>query len=206
MKIKDIYNNLENIIKILKKIKIKNILILIMLLLFNTYAWFIYATKIATDITAHVSSWNIEFVTGQEEIATEMLIEVGRIYPGMEKFEKIIEVHNRGETKATLEYEIEEIRIMGETLKIEDEESQEEIIQKLSLEYPFKININKVGTILDENNATGKFIVDVEWEFESGEDEKDTMWGNKAYEFYSLNPNESSIEIKINLMAMQIAE
>ena len=53
---------MQKLIKIMKKIKIKNILILILLLLFNTYAWFIYTTKVSTDLTAHVSAWNVDFV------------------------------------------------------------------------------------------------------------------------------------------------
>ena len=101
---------MEKIVKILKKIKIKNLLILIFLLIFNTYAWFIYATRVSTNLTAHVSSWNIEFVSGTGEITTNLLIEVDRIYPGMDKFEKSVEVHNKGETAAVLEYEIESLR------------------------------------------------------------------------------------------------
>ena len=53
---------MSKFIKILKKIKIRNIIILIVLLMFNTYAWFIYTTKVSTDLTAHVSAWNVDFV------------------------------------------------------------------------------------------------------------------------------------------------
>ena len=53
---------MNKFIKILKKIKIRNIIILIVLLMFNTYAWFIYATKVSMNLSVHVSSLNVEFV------------------------------------------------------------------------------------------------------------------------------------------------
>lgn len=199
---------MQKIIRILKKVKIKNMLILILLLLFNTYAWFIYATRVATDITAHVSSWNVEFVGKEGEITTNLDITIGRIYPGMDKFEHIIEVHNKGETKAVLDYEIEEVQILGDAIIVNESEGMttQDVIEKLKTEYPFKINIEKVDDVLSEGNGNGRFIISLEWEFESGDDEADTNWGNKAYEFYSLNPGQNSIEINITLMATQKAE
>lgn len=53
---------LKKINKIIKKIKLKNLISLICIFAFNTYAWFIYTTKVSTDLTAHVSAWNVDFV------------------------------------------------------------------------------------------------------------------------------------------------
>ena len=64
---------MEKIVKIIKKVKIRNIIILILLIMFNTYAWFIYATKVATDISVHIASWNVEFATGADETTTNIL-------------------------------------------------------------------------------------------------------------------------------------
>ena len=83
---------MKMIVKILKKIKIRNILILILLLIFNTYAWFVYATKVSSSMSVHVSSWNVEFSIGEDETVTNILIEVERVYPGMETFEKKVSV------------------------------------------------------------------------------------------------------------------
>ena len=199
---------MQKFIRILKKVKIKNMLILILLLMFNTYAWFIYATRVNTDVTAHVSSWNVEFKVGEEVVTTNLLITIGRIYPGMERFEKVVEAHNNGETKATLEYEIQEFTVMGETFTVDEENgpTTQDIVNKMNTEYPFKIQIEKDDTLLSEGTGSGKFTISLDWEFESGDDETDTTWGNKAYEFYSLNPGENSIEIKMTLMATQKAE
>ena len=135
---------MSKFLQIIKKIKIRNILILIILLSFNTYAWFIYATRVSTGITARVSSWNVEFQTGTGEVITNMLIEVDRIYPGMETFEKIVEVHNKGETKAALTYQLERLKIMDETFDVgEDGLTSEQLEEKITTEYPFKIIIVK---------------------------------------------------------------
>ena len=54
-----------------------------------------------------------------------------------------------------------------------------------------------------EGNGNGSFKITVEWPFESGNDENDTLWGNKAYEYYSVNPNEQSIALNLTLIATQ---
>lgn len=202
---------MHKLIKIMKKVKIKNMLILILLLLFNAYAWFIYATRVDTEITAHVSSWNVEFIGAEGEITTNLNIEIGRIYPGMEddkKFQKIVEVHNKGETKAQLGFEIESLSIMGEEITVNevDGPTTQDIVNKINTEYPFKISINVDDTQLQDGTGNGRFTISLEWPFESGNDENDTYWGNKAYEYFSLHPDDSSIKIKMVLTASQKAE
>lgn len=196
---------MEKIVRILKKIKIKNIIILILLLIFNTYAWFIYATKASSSIDVHISSWNVEFTVGEDETVTNILIEVERVYPGMETFEKNISVRNRGEIKAQLDYDIISLKIMDESYTIGENMTSEELENKMKTDYPFKINVIKDDTELRAGTGEGLFSVTVEWPFESGDDELDTLWGNKAYEYYSLNPGEKSIEIEVKLTAKQIA-
>ena len=199
---------MQTFIKIIKKVKIKNMIILILLLIFNAYAWFIYATRVSTDITAHVSSWNVEFVGADGEITTNLLVSIGKIYPGMDRFEKIVEVHNKGETPAMLDYEIKELKVMDETFIVDEENgpTTQDINNKIDTEYPFKINIEKDDKLLSEGTGNGKFIISLDWNFESGDDEADTLWGNKAYEFYESYPDENSIEIKLTLIATQVTD
>ncbi len=200
-----IKRTMNKIIKILKKIKLRNLIILFVLLIVNTFAWFIYATRVSLNISVHVSSWNVEFVSGEEEITTNIEIVLDRIYPGMEDFERVIEVHNKGETPAILTYEIKSLQIMDETFEVSEETgiTSEEIKNKIETEYPFKINISVGnGSIIDENQQ-GNFKININWPFESGNDELDTYWGNKAYEYYSLNPGSQCIMIKVELIATQ---
>lgn len=102
------------IFKIVKKVKLKMVLLLIVLLSFNSYAWFIYATKVSSGISAHITSWNVSFRAGEDEITTNVVFEVDKIYPGMETQIKKLTALNTGEMKAVLSYEIKKIRILDE--------------------------------------------------------------------------------------------
>lgn len=195
---------MEKLVKIIKKIKIKNIVILILLLIFNTYAWFIYATRVSSSLSVHVSSWNVEFSVGEDETVTNIKVEVERVHPGMETYERNITVRNNGEIKAKLEYEMISLKVMNEYYKIGENITSEELENKINTEYPFKINLIKDDEQLKAGTGTGLFQVTVEWPFESGNDELDTEWGNKAYEYYAVNPEAKSIEIEIKLIAEQI--
>ena len=146
-----------------------------------------------------------EFVTGTGDITTNIEIVVDRIYPGMETFEKTIEVHNKGETEAALSYEIESLKIMDQTFEVSEESglTTQDIENKIKSEYPFKINIEKSSDELAEGTKDGYFKITVEWPVDSGDDEKDTIWGNKAYEYYALNPGEKCIDLKLKLIATQ---
>lgn len=197
---------MEKIVRILKKIQIKNIIILILLLIFNAYAWFIYATKASSSIDVHISSWNVEFTVGDDESSTNIIIDVDRVYPGMEKFEKNITVRNKGEIKAELDYTIVSITVLGEKFEIRENVTSDELEEKMKTEYPFKINVYKDDTELVQGIGPGIFSVTVEWPFESGDDELDTLWGNKAYEYYSTDINKKSIEIEAKLTAKQITK
>ena len=194
---------MSKIIKMIKKIKIRNLIILIFLLIFNSYAWFIFSTKASVGLTAHVSAWKVNFMENGME-TTDIIINVDRIFPGMMPFEKEIEVENLGEVDATLEYQIESLRIMEQEFIIGQDLTLQELEEKIQKEYPFKINvlIEDFGTI-QTNPTVGKYKIQVEWPFDSGNDELDTFWGNKASDYYQLNEGNNSIEIKIKLIAKQ---
>ena len=156
---------MELLVKILKKIKIKNIIILILLLIFNTYAWFIYATRVSSEISVHISSWNVEFTVGEDETTTNVVIAVDRIYPGMENAEKTVTVKNKGEIKAELDYQIMSLKVLDEYYKVGENITAEGLTNKINTEYPFKINITKDDMLLSEGTGNGKFSVTVEWPF-----------------------------------------
>lgn len=196
---------MHKVLKIMKKIKIRNLIILILLLVFNAYAWFVYTTRVSLDLSAHVSSWDVQFVAKDGGVSSDMIIKVEKVYPGMEDFEKIIEVQNRGEVNVELSYEIESVRIMDETIEKNDETgvTSESIEEKLKNDYPFKINIVKDDSNLITGSGNGSFKITVVWPYESGDDEADTNWGRKAYEYYENNPDKECIELKLVLKATQ---
>lgn len=196
---------MEKLVKILKKIKIKNIVILILLIVFNVYAWFIYATEVSSEITVHISSWNVQFSVGEDETVTNVVIAVDRIYPGMETAEKNVTVINKGEIKAELDYRIKSLKVLDEFYQVGENITQEELLNKINTEYPFKINVIKEDAQLLAGTGGGSFCVTVEWPFESGNDKLDTQWGNKAYDYYLENADDKSVEIEITLIAQQIS-
>ena len=155
--------------------------------------------------SAHVSSWDVQFVAKDGGVSSDMIIKVEKVYPGMEDFEKIIEVQNRGEVNVELSYEIESVRIMDETIEKNDETgvTSESIEEKLKKDYPFKINIVKDDSNLITGSGNGSFKITVVWPYESGDDEADTNWGRKAYEYYENNPDKECIELKLVLKATQ---
>ena len=195
---------MKKLFKIIKKIKLRHLIILLFLLMFNTYAWFIYTTKVNTTIDAHVSSWNVEFISKEGGVESNLLVSVDKIYPGMTPFEYDVNVKNEGEMKAKLDYEIRTIRIMDDNYIVSDTLSSQEIENQIKQKYPFKINIISNDSKMDPKGGTGNFKIIVSWDYESGDDSKDTEYGNKAYQFYKDNPDEKSIEMNLILKAVQV--
>lgn len=187
-----------------KYIKLKTLIILVVLLAFNSYAWFIFATRVSTGMTAHVTSWDVTFMVGDEGV-TNMEIDVGKIYPGMETFKKEVTAKNQGEANADLRYQYQSLTILGETYTVGENCTQEELANKIQNDFPFKINIQIDKSHLESGeNGYGTFTITVEWPYESGDDEKDTYWGQKAYEFYKQNPDATSMHLQLLLIATQV--
>ena len=188
--------------KIIKYINPKTMIILILLLVFNAYAWFIYATRALLDLTTHVAAWEINFDAGEHETTTGVVIEIDRIYPGMEDYVKEINVYNRGELLANLDYKITSINILGDTYEVGENYTSEDL-QNILDSYPFKITIETTSDQIAAENGEGKFIIKVIWPFESGDDEADTYWGNRSAEFQKNNPQEKGLKVSFELTATQ---
>ena len=47
--------------KILKKVRLKTLFLLAITLASNSFAWFIYTTKVSSNISAKVREWNVTF-------------------------------------------------------------------------------------------------------------------------------------------------
>lgn len=186
-----------------KYIKLHTLIVLIVLLAFNSYAWFIFATKVSGGLSAHVTSWDVTFQVGDEEDVTSVVIDVSQIYPGMETYEKTVIVKNVGETIADIYYEFKEFTIFGDTYKVGDGYTQEELDSKIANDYPFKIEVVVDNTELEALSGYGTFTISVNWPYESGDDEEDTYWGQRAYEYYQENPTETGLQLVIQLVAEQ---
>lgn len=194
---------LKNRKKLIKKIKIRTILLLILTLASNTFAWFIYNTKVDNSISTSVKAWRIAFENNDSDAIQYLEFKIDDIYPGMTDYSNYITVTNEGETDAKIVYEIQELKILETTYK-STEYTQEELNNMINSDYPFKITFNIDTEDLKAISGSGIFTVNVSWPYESGNDELDTVWGNKSYDYKQNYPDTPGIIIKIKLTVSQI--
>lgn len=188
---------------LLRYVKLRTLIILVVMLLFNTYAWFIFATKASLDLQVHVTSWNIKFKVDEQESSTNIIIDAGRIYPGMPTFQKVITVSSGGEEAAILSYRYKSVTLLGKTYTAGEEYTEAELKNMMEVENPFKVSVAIDQEHISETNGEGSFTISITWPFESGNDELDTEWGEKAYDFYEKNGDISSLHIELELIAEQ---
>lgn len=201
--------------KIKKVIKPHNIIILIILLMSNSFAWFIYATRVQNEMSAHVSAWDVLFQAGDSPITDYINVTVDNMYPGMEDFQYELKAYNKSEVGATIKYTLLSASLLGETYttiegRAENVEqaqdgdlTSDELIQKLKEDYPFSIQFSLSSVAMDAEIGEAYYHITATWPFESGNDELDTEWGIKAAEYKENHPNESSIVLKIKIYISQ---
>lgn len=204
-KIKKKGNKLKRILLVIKKrVKLRMILILAIMISANTFAWFIYANKVEGGINAKVKAWNVQFEADEGELVQYVNFNIDSIYPGMETYTKSLTVTNLGESSADLSYEIVSANILGNYIEADKDGTitPELLLHSLRNDYPFKINplFNK-GMLKPNESAT--FTLEVSWPYESGNDELDTEWGSKAYEYNKNHPTLPSMAIEMKVMAIQ---
>lgn len=189
----------ETINKLKKRIRKRTLFFLIIALMANTFAWFIYSNKVSNSITTGVRSWKITFDQDGQILEQNVVFDFDDIYPGVNDQEKSINITNDGEMQAYISYKIESIQIFDDIFTI-DNYSSLELENILNNNYPFKIVFSNDGEI--NIGDTASFKVHLTWPFESGDDEKDTYYGKKSYEFKQ-NSNDSQIKIKVKIKASQ---
>ena len=210
------------ILKNFKKIiKPHQIVFLIILLAGNTYAWFVYSSKVSTSIDVHVRAWNVLFQSGQTSVSDYFNVTVSSVYPGMTDFTDTLTIENASEVAADITYKILEARIFSTTYITEegridagnpiqqDDMTSAQLETKLANDYPFTITFALSSSSLSEviNNATStsNFTVTVHWPYESGDDDADTYWGKEAYTYYSTYQNTPGITLTVKVYVNQSA-
>ena len=202
-------------------LKIKTVLILLLTLIVNTYAWFIYITTVSTGLSMHVRSWEFDIVNDKDEEDFEFVVE--QIYPGMPEEVQKITARNNGETEAKLTCNIFYVRIFDEefqTGKVSadgKEYTSIELLEKIRNDYPFKVDVYANGVLYDGSETimstgdTTEIEFKINWDYETPDgtgdvtagDEEDTLWGEKSHKFMEDNPDKYSIEIRFNVEAVQ---
>lgn len=199
-----------------KLIKPSRLVFLIVLIASNTLAWFIYATKVDTNVSVHVRAWNVVFEAGENEVTNTINIPVGAIYPGMDDFEYEVNAYNRSEVDASLSYQVlranvlgtdiiskEEKRALGLTVDEQEDLSATELEALLANSYPFSITISTSADTIELGDGVETFTLSVVWPYENNQDEVDTYWGSLAYQYKESNPTLPSITLKIKITITQ---
>lgn len=201
-------------LRVLKKIKVSHLVILVLLLIGNTYAWFIYIDTVSNSVDVHIKAWNIDLQDDQGTVTDTVTVFVDAVYPGMTTFEKEINVSNFSDLAATVSYEVLSVEIMGEKTysregKLEyglatayNDPSSADLIQSLENDYPFVITFDIDNVQLAPVTGTATYTISIAWDYESGNDTLDTYWGERAYEFTSNASSTSpciSLDIKIKI-------
>lgn len=188
------------------KIRLRTIFFLAITLASNSFAWFIYSTKVSNNITAKVKSWHVNFEVGTGETVEEYLeIKIDSLYPGMEPYQKTLTASNNGESDANIKYEVEKVNILGDDL-LNLNLTDEQIINKIRSDYPFTIDFNVSNNIISKGGGHATITINVNWPYESGNDTEDTFWGNKAYDYHQEHSDTPSISLIVKITAVQIGE
>ncbi len=182
-------------------LKIRTVLILLLTLIVNTYAWFIYISTASTQLNIHVKSWKFEF--SSTENTDDVVIFSDDLYPGMKDLKREITAINKGETDASLSYTITSVKIFGKDLlegkEAIDADGFKDLLKREN--YPFDIQIRMISNGEEYNPNTPMTKGDevniefsLSWEYERKDadgntteenDKIDTEIGNQAYDYYN---------------------
>lgn len=206
-------------------LQIKTVILLILTLLVNTYAWFIYLSTVEAKIEMHINEWEFQLEDGDEQ---GFIFNVEEIYPGMEDASKEIKAKNKeGSMTADLSCEITKLKILDEEYLLGQEKedgntyTSDDLLDKMLNDYPFKIKIlindeeytgSKDNLVMAPGEDTIIKLI-VTWPYETGNvvngvaegDEEDTKWGSLAYNYLvnSTNPEKYSVQVEIAIKAIQ---
>ena len=142
---------------------IRSVLMLGFLLAFNVFAWFIYISKVNTEMDIHAVSWDVVFSEGGTAVK-DVTIALD-VYPGMEQYSHSISVNNASETAANLFFDTKSVTLFGEELLT----SGMTEIQKQSLlsnDLPLSIEYTFTRTVVNQA-STSSFTVYVNWPYEN---------------------------------------
>ena len=88
-----------------KKIVIRSILLVALLLVVNTFAWFTYISRAGLTLNGSVIDWDISFLNENGAIK-EVIVDITDMKPGMIPFEYDIQIQNNSDVAANIDYTI----------------------------------------------------------------------------------------------------
>ena len=195
--------------------KSSRLIFLVVLLASNTMAWFIYATKVDSNVSVHVRAWNVLFEAGDHQVSNNVSVTIDSVYPGMTDYEYQIRAYNRSEVSASLSYQVLSARILEDTYisseyramlgqnPVNTDPTSAELEAMLADDYPFSITVATSSGTISQGNGIETYTLTVTWPYESGDDDTDTYWGTSAYTYKESYPSSPSIELLVKITITQ---
>ena len=166
---------------VVKRVRISTLILLLISFSSTTFAWFIYATKISTGISAHIETWDVKFTADGNNISERINFVIPNLYPGMADYSDGITAYNFGEKQATISYKIISAKILGTTYTVDEVTlTTGQLTNILADDFPFSIELELVNDVISPTNGTTRFNINVSWPYESGMMQK-THTGEKDH-------------------------
>ena len=223
-----------NVLRELRKFKTKSalakiriLILLAVMLIVTTYAWFYVDKDVSVgNIRGVVTEWDVEYSIDDVVITTEeVVIACDEFYPGMPEFTKKIKTSNKTETGADIKYELKSVKIFG-VEKLDELKANGNVTEAGTTtnvfskeEYPFNAGFSYDTDVIGgidpitgnpTPNSHAELTVFANWSYErqsasktkAENDTLDTYYGEEAYEYYQneeLSEQYSPLEITIEI-------
>ena len=121
----------------------------------------------------------------------------------MDEASQMLYVNNSGTEPANLNYVIESVRIFDQEYEVDEDTTPQMLEEMLKDDFPFKFDFLVSSDTIESISGSETFKITLNWDYESGDDEADTEWGEDAYEYYAENPSDPAIAVRLKISAIQ---
>ena len=146
-----------------RKKKYLSILLALFTLGVNIFAWFAFSANAGLELDASVAAWDVEFKDNMGVISRDILVEVTKMKPGIDDFNKTIEIESKSDVNSTFSYDVLGLSILGNTIDLSGVGDVEDYLEKF---YPYSITFTADKYVLSQND-TVTFEINVVWPFDS---------------------------------------
>lgn len=176
-------NDKKILFTILKKHKIGIAIIVLMLTVSSTLAWFTYSSAVDFSMTAHIKAWSVELDAKYDDVYEFNLSDM---YPGMDVSTETVNIKNSGEVDASIGININSLTLFGEVQEygvdyvIERSADGKEYIVR---GYPFELKFILSGTeIAADSNARQSLSYELSWNYDNTNSESCIVNANGGVE------------------------
>ena len=183
MKLEKRKEKLDGVSKRFRRKKYFSILLALFTLGVNIFAWFAFSANVGLELEATVASWNVRFRDGVDVLTQDLVIEITKMKPGMDDFNKTITIESNSDVDANFSYHVTSLSILGRSIPIT---SKADPFQYLRDFYPFSITASSDKTLLSGIDEV-EFEVNLVWPYEAstvlyyGQDEAYSFKNDFAY-------------------------